>query len=116
MTKRRGYALGLLFLLALLVPSSVLAQSLRTAAKEGNLSRVKTLIAKNHNINATDANGNTPLILAVRYRKREVAKYLIRAGANVRTRNKAGQTALYWAKRNQDTYLIKLLRQGGATR
>ncbi|WP_083765742.1 ankyrin repeat domain-containing protein [Crocosphaera subtropica] len=49
-----------------------------------NLSRIKELIAEGINVNRVDKNERfTPLLLAIKLRRKEIVKLLINAGANL---------------------------------
>jgi ankyrin repeat protein len=58
---------------------------------------VKALIAAGVNVNATDSDGVTPLMLGARAGSLEVVKALLGAGAVVKAKDKLGQTALAYA-------------------
>ena len=45
-----------------------------------------------HHLNAVDCNNETPLMFAVRFDNRDAAKTLLRAGADVRAKNKDDDT------------------------
>src|SRR5262249_42398367 len=67
-------------------------------------------------INATDVRGMTPLIFAVSSEEQNpaVANVLIKAGADVNARTKAGETALDWALKFGNPRMIAVLKAAGA--
>lgn len=84
-----------------------------------NASRASSvLIRKKSNLNVTDDQGNTALMLASTEGAFEVAKQLLEAGAKkeVRTKNEAGFTALHLAVGSGNTEIVQLLLQHGADR
>jgi hypothetical protein len=67
-------------------------------------------------VNARSMTGETPLHIAVKLRKVELAEMLVLKGANVDVETKGGKTPLSLAVANGvDTRLIELLIQNGAT-
>ncbi len=71
-----------------------IAADLVTAIRNADVSVVRTLLDNGADVNARDAEGNTPLILASFYASPECVEILIEKGADVNTANKAGATAL----------------------
>lgn len=65
-------------------------------------------------INATDSKGYTPLIMAVNRRFMNVAKYLIKRGADVNARDNDGISSLAYACLKDDYDMAKLLIDNGA--
>ena len=51
-----------------------------------------------HLVDAVDVFNNTPLMWAVRFDRRDVAKMLLRAGADVQKKNVIGRTVFDWAR------------------
>jgi len=58
---------------------------------------IEILVAGGGDINTSDINGNTPLIMAAEYGRVDLARLLLEHGANLALRNKSGQTALMMA-------------------
>ena len=77
---------------------------------------VQLLLEAGANLNARAEGGSTPLLLATGNKSQnpEIAKLLIRAGANPDAHNRYGRIALFWAVQNQQAELVHLLIQAGA--
>jgi ankyrin repeat protein len=75
---------------------------------------VGLVVQKGGNINAKDASGNTPLILASIARWQEGAALFIRLKAQLNAQNRLGETALLKAVQARDYELTKLLVDAGA--
>jgi ankyrin repeat protein len=73
---------------------------------------VRKLLDGGADVNARDADGNTPLILASFHASPECVELLIKNGANVNAANKAGATALIRAATSHDK--TRLLVSAGA--
>jgi hypothetical protein len=65
-----------------------------TAIRNADARAVGKLLDGDEDVNARDAEGNTPLILASLYASPECVELLIKNGADVNAANKAGATAL----------------------
>ena len=65
-----------------------------TAIRNGDVRVVRQLLDNGADVNARDAEGNTPLILASFYASPECLELLIEKGADVNSANKAGATPL----------------------
>jgi ankyrin repeat protein len=85
-----------------------------TAAKDGNVSTVRALIAKRSNVNEPGRDGSTALLWAVYHSDLEMTKALVGAGARVDVPNKYGITPLIQASRTGDTAIIDALLKAGA--
>src|SRR5215471_20418353 len=71
-----------------------IAAELVTAIRNGDVRVVRQLLDNGSDVNARDAEGNTPLILASFYASPECLELLIEKGADVNSVNKAGVTPL----------------------
>jgi len=78
------------------------------STKKPNLNVIEMLAAK-ADINAKNANGATPLHLAVMWGHEDVTNTLIKAGANLKIKNNKGRTALDVAVRNDHSSLANIL-------
>ena len=115
MSNRHSVA-GVALLLVALLPALHAAtdSALVTAAKDGDLRAVRTLLAKRVNVNETARDGSTALLWAVYHSDVEMTKVLLAAGAKADTANKYGVTPLIQAARTGDTPLIDSLLKAGA--
>jgi ankyrin repeat protein len=84
------------------------------AVKAGDTARVRALIEKRVNVNATEQDGTTPLHWAVDRDRPEIVQMLIRAGANVKAANRYGATPLWLASVNGNAKTIAILLEAGA--
>ncbi|KAF4525911.1 hypothetical protein B566_EDAN014628 [Ephemera danica] len=91
-----------------------LEKTLLTAARDGNVQMIRSLIANGVNINATDKDKNSGLILASRHNYKAIVKDLIDAGAYLDTRNINNETALFLAVYNNYTEICKMVLDAGA--
>jgi ankyrin repeat protein len=64
------------------------------ASAEGNLERVKDLVAYGANVNATSYNGSTSLMYAARNNHLSIVEFLIENGADREVKNQKKSTAL----------------------
>ena len=112
-----------LFINAKIVTNSLGETSLHKATKNGNISRVKLLIAAHADVNVTNYYGETPLHLAAKNHDAAMTQQLIASGADrTITRDVDGKTAFVlgmvdappWYRVN-DAY-IKAVEAGRAER
>ena len=114
MRSRRCW-LGILTLTSGFGLSLVLAAPLHEAASEGDIGRVKRLIAEDANVNAKeDKRGLTPLHWAAAKGYQAIAERLIAKGANVNATSKDGWTPLRWASDKGHKDIVELLKRHGA--
>lgn len=71
---------------------------------------VDELFNKNVNLDLTDANGITALMLAVQFKNVEMVKKLVSAGANKELKCKQDKTAFEYAAFNGNEEIINLLK------
>lgn len=90
--------------------------SLQMAALRGDVGATRQLIEAGADVNAKDAWGSTPLIVAATFGKTEVARALIDAGADLHLRNNDGATALHAAAFLCRTAIVRLLLDHGANK
>ncbi len=114
---QRSFILSVFVLLAcFLAGTRVNAQGddLNNAAMNGDLPRVKTLLAKGADINAKDSNGATALIVASLYGNLEVVRELLSKGADINAKDHDGMTALMLASITGHVDVVQVLLAKGA--
>jgi ankyrin repeat protein len=89
-----------------------IAPALVTAIRDADVPAVRKVIDDGADVNARDAEGNTPLILASFYAGPECVALLLEKGADANAANKAGVTALIRAATNYEK--ARLLVAAGA--
>lgn len=72
------------------------------------------LVGKGANVNARDAKGVTPLVVAANLGFVEGVQFLIERGAKVDESNDAGETPLITAVHNRNTEMMRVLLSAGA--
>ncbi len=87
--------------------------ALASAVMKGNVKVVKYLVEHGANVNTVDLFGNTILInlCNLKNEQYEIAKYLIKKGADIRIKNHRNLTALDYAKKRKFKRLISLLQK-----
>lgn len=89
--------------------------SLQEAAASGDVDAVRQHIAAGSNLNEQEPmGGGTPLIAAAAFGQTEVAKALIKGGANLNARNNDGATALITAAFFCHADILQALLDAGA--
>jgi ankyrin repeat protein len=89
-----------------------IAPDLVTAIRDADAQAVRKLIEDGADVNARDAEGNTPLILAAFYASPRCVALLLEKGADANAANRAGVTALIRAATNYEK--TRLLVDAGA--
>ena len=87
----------------------VLEENLRNSAMTGNTVSVEYLLSRNVNINATDRDGRTPMMLAAFNGHTGIVKAFLERGAPVNAIDSAGRTALIYASTGPYPETVKLL-------
>jgi hypothetical protein len=77
-------------------------KDLLKAAYNGPLESIRYLLKKGLDINTTNRRGDTPLIIAVKRNRYEVAHYLLKFGADENIKNKKGENASRLARKSKD--------------
>lgn len=95
-------------------PSSIEANAipqgtLHDAAEQGDSRLIRSLVADGANVDARDAQGQTPLIIAIRHRQLRAAAELIAAGASLNVETRAGWTPLSVAVKSGNPFMIELV-------
>ena len=100
---------------ALLSAAPLLAAEIHTAAYDGDLSRLRGLLATNAAlVNAKTTNGSTPLHYAARAGRREALTMLLDAGADLKALDSQKHTPLHCAAHHGQTGVVALLIERGA--
>jgi ankyrin repeat protein len=89
-------------------------EELLAAIKLNDVPAAEALFAKGMDVNTTDPNANTLLMLAVRDNHIEMVKRLLERHAKVAARNRYGETALTLAAARGDLGVVSLLVEQGA--
>jgi protein-disulfide isomerase len=86
-----------------------------TAAKKGDIAKVKKCLSEGADVSAKDEKyGRSALMWAVMSGDKNTAKLLIKNGADVNAKDKNGQTAITWTALYQSYDLFDLLKNAGA--
>src|SRR5262245_47569740 len=93
-------------------PAKALPAELARAIRDGDLKAVRARLDAGVDVNARDADDNTPLLLAAIYAGPECVELLLKSGAAVNAMNKLGATPLHRAATNYAK--AKLLIDAGA--
>lgn len=93
-------------------PAKALPAELAKAIHDGDLKAVRAQLDGGVDVNARDADGNTPLLLAAVFAGPECVELLLKKGADANAANKAGATPLTRAA--TDYRKSKLLIEAGA--
>jgi len=94
---------------------SSFGQEIFEAAQQGNLEKIKTVLAKNPElINARDKTGETPLHISLLQNQKETAAYLISEKANINIKNNNEQTPLFYAASKGHKEIAEMLLKRGA--
>jgi TonB family protein len=83
--------------------------SLVNAVTDGDTEAVRSLIAAGADVNRTTSSGQTLLILAVLFRRTQILRILLEAGADPDLRDSLGLNALDWAERKGFAEGVKIL-------
>lgn len=102
-------AVFILALIPFLKPENHYENTLFQALQNGNTALAKDVINKIDNLNITDINGNTPLIIAAAKGYNNVAEILLSRGSNINHKNLEGHTALMEACENQQILTVPIL-------
>ena len=87
---------------------------LMDAAREGDSERVKSMLLRGLDINATDYDKRTTLHLACAEGNLKVVELLIAEGANVHALDRYGNNGLHYAVVNNHALIAELLARNGA--
>ncbi len=80
------------------------------AIVNGDIATVKKFVEYGSDVNEL-SNGVTPLMLAARYNKVEILKYLLEKGADKKIKDEKGNTALKYAEFSKAQEALEFLKQ-----
>jgi ankyrin repeat protein len=89
--------------------------ALVTAAYEGELDLVRSLVLSGANPNVTNEHGDTGVMLAAEHGYDAIVEFLLDHGTEINTKDKGGDTALDIARYRECKSTVKLLISRGAT-
>lgn len=88
--------------------------ALHYACAKGNLLLVKFLLSlRECCVDPLRKNGETPLFIAIKYNRTDIAELLISRGANIHLQDKKKWTMAHWACRNGNAKILSLLVDKG---
>lgn len=90
--------------------SNPMVSPLSIAILKGDMASVQKFIEYGADVNEV-SNGMTPLMVAARYNKTEIIKFLLSKGADREKENDKGFTALKYAQLSKANDAIELLKQ-----
>ncbi|MDP7052360.1 MAG: ankyrin repeat domain-containing protein [Verrucomicrobiota bacterium] len=99
---------------AVVLAEAGFADAIHDAAFNGNIAVVRTELNKAVDVNAKDADGNTPLDMAIYGENSEIAELLIINGADVNLTDEDGYNPLDKALTGNKTEIAAVLRAHGA--
>jgi len=94
---------------------AALNPALIDSARNGDLNAIQTAVKQGVNINDTDDNGYSLLILSIYHNQNNIAAYLLAHGANPNQTDNHGRTALMGAAFNGDLNAAAVLLQDPRT-
>ena len=86
---------------------------LHLAAIRGEAEEIKQLVKAGLDVNSANENGETALMLSIRFGQLESTETLLDLGADVNVRDSRGNTALHYAAEAKLEYVIELLLSRG---
>lgn len=89
---------------------------LHKAAFEGDIERLKALLDSGFEINSFDKHGNTPLILALHFKREEIVQELLARGADSGLKTKAGWSPIRYAIASADIANIRSIHRANINR
>ncbi len=87
---------------------------IKTVAQRSPLAKIKLLVEQGMDVNETDHDGNTAILLAAIHGQIDITNYLIEKDAYINHENKKGNTALMQAASHGYLSIVKLLKEKDA--
>lgn len=102
----------------LLEQAEAAGQRLLQSTRDGNDGATRQLITLGAPVNATDARGTTPLMMAARSGNLGIMQFLLARGADTTAADQDGRTVWDWAELSRDTgkYTVSFLTDRGLSR
>lgn len=107
-------ALFLIYAGTLFAPVCAAQLDLAAAVKAGDVVGVQKLLSRGANVNATEADGTSPLLNAVYVQDTNIVQLLVNAGADVNFSSREGFTPLCLAAQTGNSAITALLLRAGA--
>lgn len=105
----------ILITISILLSSSVISQEIFTAIMQGNLDKTKQLVeADPANATINNPRGFSPIHFAANFKQLEIAKLLVKNGADPFIVGPNKRQAIHWAAANGSTEILKWLQSLGA--
>lgn len=95
-------------------PDAFAAAQVATAARNGDLTAMRELLAAGAPVNEAENDGSTALLWATYQSDPDMVAALLEAGADANTANRLGLTPLLQAARTGDAAVLRLLLENGA--
>ncbi|TXI19622.1 MAG: ankyrin repeat domain-containing protein [Nitrosomonas sp.] len=108
------FVCAVVFLCSSLTASAGIQDDFIWAVEKGNLTDVTKLLKKGANPDTPSREGYTPLMIAAQTMNLKLAGLLIDAGADLRIRNKYGETAIMLASYHGQKDMVRLFYMKGA--
>mmetsp|Transcript_79759 Transcript_79759/g.222005 ORF Transcript_79759/g.222005 Transcript_79759/m.222005 type:complete len:117 (+) Transcript_79759:32-382(+) len=92
----------------------IIDRELINASRDGDIELLEKLLTVPYvNVNCSDIDGWTPLLLAIKYGHAKIVTLLIQAGADVNKLTKTGKSSIALAKdQNKQSMIDTLLKHG----
>ena len=87
---------------------------LRVASSDGETDKVQALLAQGADVNNTDNEGRTALMVAALRGHTEIVQSLLEQGGDVNAKDNNGRTALMTAENMGYVEIIRMLKKAGA--
>ncbi|XP_031619380.1 ankyrin repeat domain-containing protein 50-like [Contarinia nasturtii] len=98
----------------ILVPPKNPGQKLHTAARNGDVAKIKGLLESGMDVNIVDGGERTPLFVAAANGQIDAVKVLLENGADINKKNKYGRAPIFDATLNDFYNVVEILIESGA--
>ncbi|XP_078382489.1 uncharacterized protein LOC144665185 [Oculina patagonica] len=83
--------------------------SLHSVARDGDVTKIESLLSRGFSVDCRDGRGITPLMVAAGNGKLQAVEYLLKKGANPSLENSDGLNSLHWASQGGNPDIIELM-------